>query len=1122
MVKYLLLFAIISINSMVASAQNSFVQLLQSSPESSILTSNSQVLTFAGAFIVLLLIAIVLIIVLKIHVNQEILKNEVSEKKFEKLYNQKATILSILPVGIEIYSPEGVLIDFNDRECEIFGIQREDAIGKVSIDGNPNLDDEFKRAFHEAREINVNFQYDFSKIYKYGFFETVKKEGIIWVNCKGKPHLDDKGNMLDYVLSVTDVTESVYRTKELEIAQFNLSLAINAGDIAVWGYDVKKNYLYNIQGRVFKDDFISPKEADEYIHPGDRVIFSALFQQLIDGRTKKTSCKLRFKNQFSNEYEYIQKEIVAITDKDGNVEKIIGTHRNITSEVLHDSRMKEDRISIERSRDELKKKNQELEDIRLNLELSLKAGEIGVWSYEADIERFVRLYGNILSGESDTFEDIVAMIYPTERANFRATWNDIFAGKIDETKTITQFIDKNSDEPIYIENQILSIKDDQGNVKRIIGTHRDITEWYKDHKILEANNKKTELVIQASGLALWEYDVKKNEFTSFNDPINNYDSSIKINFQEYMSSHNSEDFSPDFIAATKILTSGKDMSFSYTARVKTDFEMDWQHCFITGSPLEKDSNGKVTKFVGLRQNDTKLIKLSKEISEKNMQLNMVLKAGLITPMIIDVETGRVKISAEDIQKRTGKASDVESQGLLFKEVISYIHADDRDRAKVVFDRLVNGEVSQIRDEIRYDPNGEFKDSYEVNFVGLNYDRHGKPKKIVGYIQNITERKLLLSDLQRAKEQAEQSNKLKSAFLANMSHEIRTPLNAIIGFSELITDTESLEEKKEYMSIIKNNNELLLRLIGDILDLSKIEAGMIELKPETFDLAQTFEDAFVTLGQKCVNGKVKFLKESPYSKCIVSLDKNRLLQIITNYVTNAIKYTPSGTITMGYEYINQGIKVYIRDTGIGVPENKKCKLFQRFEKLDDFAQGTGLGLSITKALAEVCGGNVGFESKEKSGSIFWAWIPCLADVTLEHVSEAPLVKEIYQEPAEDKHKEINVLNILIAEDSDSNYLLVSHILKEHNLSRATNGNLALLKAKDAKFDLILMDMKMPVMSGLIATSKIREFDKETPIIALTANAFDSDKVKAKDVGCNDFLTKPLNKKDLLKIVNSIVK
>lgn len=235
------------------------------------------------------------------------------------------------------------------------------------------------------------------------------------------------------------------------------------------------------------------------------------------------------------------------------------------------------------------------------------------------------------------------------------------------------------------------------------------------------------------------------------------------------------------------------------------------------------------------------------------------------------------------------------------------------------------------------------------------------------------------ELIKAKEEAEASDRLKSAFLANMSHEIRTPLNAIVGFSELMKDTDDDEEKEQYWQIIHTNSEMLLRLINDILDLSKIESGMIDLKSVQFDLSSLFNEIYSTQKHRHNDSKVDFIYNNPYKECIVDLDKNRITQIISNFVTNAFKFTPEGYIKIGYEYVDGGVKLYCEDSGIGIPPEKLDKVFARFHKLDNFAQGTGLGMAICKAIVDVYHGKIGVESNVGKGSKFYAWIPCEAKI-----------------------------------------------------------------------------------------------------------------------------------------------
>ena len=400
-----------------------------------------------------------------------------------------------------------------------------------------------------------------------------------------------------------------------------------------------------------------------------------------------------------------------------------------------------------------------------------------------------------------------------------------------------------------------------------------------------------------------------------------------------------------------------------------------------------------------------------------------------------------------------------------------------------------------------------------------FNEQGDVDGVVIRVDDVTERQHMIGELEKARSRAEQSDKLKSAFLANMSHEIRTPLNAIVGFSDLLMVTEDQEEKEEFIQIINANNELLLKLINDILDLSKIEAGSVELKYEDFDLAVYFNELAASMHHRVVNPQVRLVPVNPYETCTVRLDKNRLAQILTNFVTNAIKYTSKGTIEMGYEKIDENIRLYVRDTGIGIPEDKKDKVFHRFEKLDEFAQGTGLGLSICKAIVEACRGEIGFESEFDKGSLFWAVLPCqFKSVGSESTSsrrnnEKDADKENVLDSEETKKVPTRVL---VVEDIQSNFFLVSSILKNKcQLLHAPNGLEAVEIVRTQPVDLVLMDMKMPVMDGRTATSEIRKFNAEIPIIALTAHAFDADRVAALKAGCDDYLVKPINGAKLMQ-------
>ena len=386
------------------------------------------------------------------------------------------------------------------------------------------------------------------------------------------------------------------------------------------------------------------------------------------------------------------------------------------------------------------------------------------------------------------------------------------------------------------------------------------------------------------------------------------------------------------------------------------------------------------------------------------------------------------------------------------------------------------------------------------------------KELLGVVvkkEDISKLKKIENELRIAKEKAEESDRLKSAFLANMSHEIRTPLNAIVGFSGLLTATDDLEEKEEYTKIIDSNNDLLLQLINDILDLSKIEAGTLEFKMAEVNLNRILEDMENSFQLK-VGNNVQLSFTERLSHCSIWTDKNRLSQVISNFLTNAIKFTKEGSITFGYQLRKHDLYFFVTDTGCGIKQENVNRIFDRFVKLNSFAQGTGLGLSISQMIIQKLGGKIGVESKEGEGSTFWFTLP---DNVLMNIEKTNITANKMEESGL-KEEIIKKGTLLIAEDNDSNYTLLRVILKEYQLIHAMTGKEAVDLYHQHHPDMILMDLKMPEMDGYEATQIIRQEDTKIPIIAVTAFAFAEDEEYVLKNGFDGYISKPI-KAALLK-------
>ena len=382
----------------------------------------------------------------------------------------------------------------------------------------------------------------------------------------------------------------------------------------------------------------------------------------------------------------------------------------------------------------------------------------------------------------------------------------------------------------------------------------------------------------------------------------------------------------------------------------------------------------------------------------------------------------------------------------------------------------------------------------------------------------------LAHYEEMAQKAEKASRMKSLFLANMSHEIRTPLNAIEGFSRVMAETDSPEERMKYMEIVESNNSRLLSLIDDILDLSRVEAGEISIKRSMIDLNDLCHSLLNIFKFRC-SEYVKLEWNQPNMKVTLNTDPNRVTQVFSNLISNALKHTSKGSITYGYRLINDGTEVefFVSDTGSGIAPEDLNNIFGTYVSRDAETQnGYGLGLALCKTIVEKMDGTISVQSKLGEGSTFRFVLPfegtiggmtknsrtttnsrTIRSTTKTDLATAPLV--------------------LVAEDEDSNFELVKIVLsKQYRLLRARNGIEAVTYCEDEHPDLILMDIRMPDMNGLDATRIIKEVNHDIPVIALSAYAFDENIREAKAAGCDEFMAKPFRVEDLIDMVEKYVK
>lgn len=410
--------------------------------------------------------------------------------------------------------------------------------------------------------------------------------------------------------------------------------------------------------------------------------------------------------------------------------------------------------------------------------------------------------------------------------------------------------------------------------------------------------------------------------------------------------------------------------------------------------------------------------------------------------------------------------------------------------------------------------------------GIIKDTSSNSTAYVVIISDITERNQIIENLNQAKIEAEESDRLKTAFLANMSHEIRTPMNSIIGFSNLLSETELVNDKKEeYLKHILQSSNILLNLIDDIIDISKIEAGQLNINLVESNVNKMIREVFSSFTETKSKGEVEFRLQLPPETELLTMntDPLRLRQIITNLLGNALKFTEKGTIDLGYIIKRTDneklLEFFVKDTGIGIPLDKQTIIFERFRQVDEARTrkfgGTGLGLAISKRLVNLLGGTIWVKSEINKGSAFYFTLP---------LNDSDAVQIVNIEPFQATKYNWKGKTILVAEDENSNYELLKASIYRTGIKiiRAFNGDEAVefVKKKNG-IDIVLMDIRMPRMNGYEATRIIKGLRPELPVISITAYAMSEDKNKSLEAGCDMYISKPIRPSNLLSILNDFI-
>ena len=541
----------------------------------------------------------------------------------------------------------------------------------------------------------------------------------------------------------------------------------------------------------------------------------------------------------------------------------------------------------------------------------------------------------------------------------------------------------------------------------------------------------------------------------------------------------------------------------------------------------------------LKQYDNWQNKRAKEmLLESERRFTDTIRSANILSTIVDAE-GRISFCNSSFLNITGYAFE-ELEGRNW--IDTFAGEENKERYQQIFLSMINGKhFNELFEHSILSKNGD------IVFIAWSYillrNENGQPAGLsvlgvditqrVRYEQNLVRKNEIIkkrnfqlreinAELKAAKEKAEESDRLKSAFLANMSHEIRTPMNGILGFAELLQDPRLTDkEAQEFISLIRISGNRMLGIINDLIDISKVESGLAKITASKVEINSQIDFLYNFFRPEAESKglELQFHKGLMDVRSSITSDKEKIYAILTNLIKNAIKFSLSGKIEFGYSLKNGFLEFFVKDEGIGIPAEKQHAVFERFVQADNSLssnyEGAGLGLSISKAYVEMLGGKIWLTSVPGTGTSFYFTIPYLPTEVSDHHPA---------EKYEDMHAKYRPFNVLIADDDAISLKLLEKMISPLGGEITTTGSGALaveLCRNHPELDIIFMDVRMTGMDGLTAAKEIRKFNRDVVIIAQTANALSGDREAALEAGCNDYLTKPLNKEKIITLLEEFI-
>ena len=604
------------------------------------------------------------------------------------------------------------------------------------------------------------------------------------------------------------------------------------------------------------------------------------------------------------------------------------------------------------------------DESKKNLEMAMEAASMSSWVYDVYKKTFNPLHGDPVAKNNTTLDQILNILHPQDHEPLIQLLSQLTNKEILQGNITLRFYNEEEKQYRYYESMMRLSFEHFGKLL-IIGTQLDITERMQMVKKTQELIAKRELAMKVSNIIHWDFDVRTQKFEAYNDPINDYASDKLVSIQRYMDVIHPEDRSSSYDAIQSML-SGKELTINFTCRMQTKYDESWQYCNIIGVPFEKDEYGNNVRYTGFRQNISKLHQLNEELEERNYKMQLTFKTVGMSYWDFEVKSKQFKAFNDPV-------NDFHSENAITPEDYLHVtHPEDIEQVRNHINYMIGGTTKDLnfkfRSKTKWDKEWQ---TLIVTGIPVERDKKGNVIRYTGIKVNNTKWEKMAQQLKELKDKAELSDRLKSAFLANMSHEIRTPLNAIVGFSDVLSaGGASEEEQRGYFEIIRTNSDLLLRLINDILDVSRLEADRVILSLESCNVVQICQQVVASVAQ-ARRSTNQFLFECEREVVEMRTDVQRLQQVVINLLSNADKFTKEGTITLKLEPDTaRNVAVFsVTDSGCGIPLDKQKRVFERFEKLNEYVQGTGLGLSICKLTVEKWGGEIWIDPAYTNGARF---------------------------------------------------------------------------------------------------------------------------------------------------------